>query len=219
MASSYTKIFANPYPNGWENLPSLRTPIIAQALQQHTNAIINIENYLNLNDIPQKVSDLINDSIIIPTKTSQLTNDSGYITRNDIPTHLSQFENDEEYITKNDVEIPENLSDYNNDVGFVNNATNSLINYYLKSETLTKGEVLQLFELIKSFSIKVVNELPLNNISDTTIYCIPKSIDKTVVVVDSNLNLDNNEVSNTSPLLNLGNVVTSEQEVEDPFDG
>lgn len=34
----------------------------------------------------------------IPTKTSQLTNDSGFITEDDLPTKLSEFENDSGYI-------------------------------------------------------------------------------------------------------------------------
>lgn len=36
----------------------------------------------------------------IPTKTSQLTNDSGYITSASVPTKTSQLENDSGYITK-----------------------------------------------------------------------------------------------------------------------
>lgn len=36
----------------------------------------------------------------IPTKTSQLTNDSGYITSASLPTKTSQLENDSGYITK-----------------------------------------------------------------------------------------------------------------------
>ena len=34
----------------------------------------------------------------LPTKTSQLTNDSGFITEDDLPTKLSEFENDQGYI-------------------------------------------------------------------------------------------------------------------------
>lgn len=37
----------------------------------------------------------------LPTKTSQLTNDSGFITKNDLPTKLSEFENDQGYIFGN----------------------------------------------------------------------------------------------------------------------
>lgn len=49
--AEYTKVFDNPYPNGWENLPSETTPITASALQEHTDAIEHIETYLNENPI------------------------------------------------------------------------------------------------------------------------------------------------------------------------
>ena len=70
------------------------------------------------------------------TKTSQLENDSGFITASAIPSQISAFENDAGYITseaipsqisafENDVgyvtaaTLPSNLSDFNNDVGYI----------------------------------------------------------------------------------------------------
>lgn len=49
--AEYTKVFENPYPDGWENAPSENTPITASALQEHTDAIENIEDYLYDNPI------------------------------------------------------------------------------------------------------------------------------------------------------------------------
>lgn len=49
--AEYTKVFDNPYPDGWKDLPSEETPITASALQEHTDAIENIENYLEENPI------------------------------------------------------------------------------------------------------------------------------------------------------------------------
>lgn len=62
--------------------------------------------------IPTRTSDLINDSGFItesdipeiPTKTSDLTNDSGFITSSDLPTKVSDLENDVPYADKNDVD-------------------------------------------------------------------------------------------------------------------
>lgn len=51
--SEYTKKFVNPYPNGWKDLPSHETPVTANALQEHTDAIESIEDYLNKNPITQ----------------------------------------------------------------------------------------------------------------------------------------------------------------------
>lgn len=82
--------------------------------------------------IPSKTSQLTNDSGFItssdiptvPTKTSQLTNDSGYITAADIPaipTKTSDLTNDSGFITAEDIPaIPRNTSDLTNDSGFVN---------------------------------------------------------------------------------------------------
>lgn len=43
---AYTKVFDNPYPNGWVDAPSIATPLTAAALQEHTDAIEHIEDYL-----------------------------------------------------------------------------------------------------------------------------------------------------------------------------
>ena len=58
--------------------------------------------------IPTKTSDLTNDSGFItaagvPSKTSDLINDSGFITSSDIPTDVSAFTNDAGYQTSADV--------------------------------------------------------------------------------------------------------------------
>ena len=59
--------------------------------------------------IPQSTSDLVNDSGFItsaslPTKTSDLTNDSGYITSAAVPTAVSELTNDSGYITSAAIE-------------------------------------------------------------------------------------------------------------------
>ena len=75
--------------------------------------------------IPTKTSDLSNDSGFItdadvPTKTSELDNDSGFITSADIPTKTSELTNDSGFITSEDIpEIPTKTSQLNNDSGFL----------------------------------------------------------------------------------------------------
>lgn len=56
------------------------------------------------------------------------------------------------------IQIP--LSVFNNDENFITNATNNLLNYYLKNETYTKQEVNELIGQIKTTSFLVVDELP-----------------------------------------------------------
>ena len=56
----------------------------------------------------------------IPTKTSDLINDSGFITDTDVPTAVSELTNDSGFITK---------------------VVDDLTNYYTKSGTYSKAEV------------------------------------------------------------------------------
>ena len=69
-------------------------------------------------------------------------------------------------------------------------AINNLQNYYLKTETYTKTEVNQLIAAIPTFSIEVVQELPTEDISTTTIYLVPKQDAGTLDYYDEWINLD-----------------------------
>lgn len=69
-------------------------------------------------------------------------------------------------------ELPTNVSDLNNDIGFVTKNTDELENYYKKEETYSKDEVNSLISLIPKFQIKVVQNLPTKNISTTTLYLV-----------------------------------------------
>lgn len=69
-------------------------------------------------------------------------------------------------------ELPTNISDLNNDIGFVTKNTDGLENYYKKEETYSKDEVNSLISLIPKFQIKVVQSLPTKNISTTTLYLV-----------------------------------------------
>ena len=69
-------------------------------------------------------------------------------------------------------------------------AINNLQNYYLKTETYTKTEVNQLIAAIPTFSIVVVQELPTEDISQTTIYLVPKQDAGTLDYYDEWINLD-----------------------------
>ena len=77
-------------------------------------------------EIPTKTSDLQNDSGFItsaalPTKTSDLQNDSGFITSSALPTKTSDLQNDSGFITISDV--PTKTSDLQNDSDFVADAS------------------------------------------------------------------------------------------------
>ena len=76
---------------------------------------------------------------------------------------------------KADIEdIPTKTSDLTNDSGFITSSVNNLINYYKKTETYTQAEVNALINAITTIDIQVVQALPTEDISSTTIYLLPK---------------------------------------------
>ena len=87
--------------------------------------------------------------------------------------------------------IPVNTSDLNNDSGFITNTVNNLTNYYLKSETYTKTEVDNLISAIVTLDIEVVQTLPTQDISTTTIYLVPKQTAGTQDVYDEYIYVNN----------------------------
>lgn len=61
------------------------------------------------------------DAIEVPTKTSELTNDSGFVTASAVPTATSDLTNDSGFITASDV--PTKTSELTNDSGFITSYT------------------------------------------------------------------------------------------------
>lgn len=69
------------------------------------------------------------DDTFIPTTTSQLENDAGFITEADIPIRTSQLTNDSGFITKKD--LPTKVSELTNDAGY---ATTESVESLVESE-------------------------------------------------------------------------------------
>ena len=67
---------------------------------------------------------------------------------------------------------PIKLSDFTNDQDFIDNTVNNLTNYYLKTETYTQTEVNDLMSQLTSLSVEIVETLPTEDISITTIYLV-----------------------------------------------
>ena len=60
-------------------------------------------------------------------------------------------------------------------LGIMTNSVNNLVNYYTKEQSYSKDEVNNLINNISNFSALIVNSLPTENISTTTIYLISKT--------------------------------------------
>ena len=79
----------------------------------------------------QRIIEQVTADLNIPDSTSDLTNDSGFITQNDIPSipdSTSDLINDSGFITQNDIPaIPTKTSDLTNDSGFITADTNQTL--------------------------------------------------------------------------------------------
>ena len=83
-----------------------------------------------------------------------------------------------------DITVPTNTNQLTNGAGFITNAVNDLVNYYKKTETYTKTEVDNLIGSISGLNLLVVQTLPTQDISTSTIYLVPKSTAQTNNVYD-----------------------------------
>ena len=70
------------------------------------------------------------------------------------------------------ITVPTKVGDLTNDSGFITKAVNDLTNYYKKSETYTQTEIDNKLSAIPKFAISVVQTLPTQNISTTTVYLV-----------------------------------------------
>ena len=78
-------------------------------------------------------------------------------------------------------DLPAKLDEYRSAKGLIDKTVSDLVNYYTKSQTMTKNEINALVSAVPKFKIEVVSSLPNSNISDTTVYLVKSGDD------DSNL--------------------------------
>ena len=105
---------------------ALTVPVQHKLVNIEENAQVNKIEDVKVNGTSLTITDkAVN--VVVPTKTSEITNDSGFITANDIPaaqevpTKTSELTNDSGFITSADV--PTKTSDLTNDSGFITGYT------------------------------------------------------------------------------------------------
>ena len=139
----------------------------------------SVSEILNKPDIPENTSDLNNDSNFV-SDSNYVHTDSNFTVNE--KNKLAGIESGAEEnviatITVNsvaqtptnkvvNVEVPTKMTDLNNNAGFITNSVANLINYY------TKRQIGNLLDEIPRFAIEVVHELPVKDISPTTIYLL-----------------------------------------------
>lgn len=125
------------------------TGITMNGASKGTSGVVDLGTVLtahqDLNDYYTKsqTSSASQISDAIPTKTSQLSNDSGFIALSDvsIPTDLSSFTNSPGYISS----VPDSYKTYQATVSSLSNdgyaLSSSLTSFYIKSETSSAQEI------------------------------------------------------------------------------
>lgn len=95
------------------------------------------------------------------------------ITSENIQSWNNKSEFDGNYNTlTNKPTLPVKLSDLINDSGYITNIVDDLLNYYKKSDTYSKEEIAELIGNINKLTSEIVESLPIENISTSTIYLI-----------------------------------------------
>lgn len=126
---------------------------------------------ISVNGVAQTIDENKNVDLNVPTKVSELENDSKFIDKN-----VDDLKN---YTTTNDMnsllDDKANKSEIPDVSSFITKAVSDLVNYYTKSETYTQAQVNALVSAIPKFSIQVVEILPTSDISTTTIYLLKTS--------------------------------------------
>ena len=109
------------------------------------------------------------------------THDDRYYTEAEIDAVLAGKSNsghshDDRYYTEAEVDNllggKADAADIPDVSGFITRAVNDLVNYYAKSETYTQSEIDAMVSAIPKFAIEVVNSLPVQDISATTVYLL-----------------------------------------------
>ena len=90
-----------------DTVPTQPIPYTYKVKQTNASGQFTLVNHY-VPTVPNTVVESVNGqtgavTIVVPTKTSQLENDSGFLTTADIPTKTSQLENDSGFITSADI--------------------------------------------------------------------------------------------------------------------
>lgn len=143
------------------------------------NKLSNIEDNANNYVLP---TDVVQDSLYVHTDNNYTTADRTKLNNIEANAEVNIIETVKVNGTPRpvtdksvDIVVPEELSGFANDMGFIDNTVNNLANYYLKTQTYTKNEVNDIVNAISQFNAVIVTTLPTTNISTTTIYLVAKT--------------------------------------------
>lgn len=126
------------------------TVTITEATGRHTVSITDKDGVHSF--VVKDGSALDADNYYTKDETNTKLNDKANVT--DIPT------------------VPTNVSEFTNDEGYIKNTVDNLIHYYNKTDTYTQAEVNTLISNINKLTSQIVDILPAEDISTSTIYLV-----------------------------------------------
>ncbi len=148
--------------------------------------------------------------IDIPDVSDFITKDVNNLTNYTKTSDLSTVATSGSYNDlSNKPTIPTTTNELTNNSGFITNAVNNLTYYYLKTETYSQSQVNDLISAITTMSLEVVQTLPTEDISTTTIYLVPKETAEVQDIYDEFIYVNNawEHIGNTQA--DLTNYVTT----------
>ena len=143
-------------------------------------ANIGLGNVDNTSDANKPISTATQTALAGKAAVSH-AHDDRYYTETEIDNKLGEKSNtghthDDRYYTEAEVDTLLSGKADGTDIpdvsSFITKAVNDLTNYYTKSETYTQTEIDNMVSAIPKFAIEVVQALPSQNISPTTVYLL-----------------------------------------------
>ena len=113
-----------------------------------------------------------------------------YVTRDYLVTQFTNFATRILTVFAKKADLPVKTSDLTNDSGYITVDVDNLSNYYKKEDTCSKEEIVELCGNITALKMEVVLELPVSDISESTIYLVPKSTAETNNVYAEYVNIN-----------------------------
>lgn len=132
--------------------------------------------YMYEDDIDVQVKDKEGNLCVplFPSKDTlvKITNEDGSSSKKTLKEFLEETTEHIELIENK--KTPTRVSELENDSGFITNGINNLLNYYNTDNSYNKEEINNMIENISTINIRIVDILPSENISNSTIYFILK---------------------------------------------
>ena len=149
---------------------SINNEVLSADVQSNENFTEDLKDKLESIDMDTKVDKVSGKGLSTNDLTDELKTQYDKAQKN-VQSDWEETDSSKDEYIKNK---PQKLSSFENDENFISNLVEDLKNYYLKSETYTRTEIDALINAVNQFGVKIVSELPTENINTHIFYLLPK---------------------------------------------